>query len=217
MAQERETSQRLAKVPAIGPITASAVVATIGDASNLTSARHLSAALGLTPKQNGSDGKARQGGISKGGNTYLRLLLFIGAISVVRSKRAQEAGSWLARLLERRPAKVVAIALANKTARVIGAMLRVARPIGHRQRLLQVLRLPNTTAKQPSLRIKIIKRSDDVKGFVVLPRRWVVQRTFSWFGRNRRLAKDYESLAATFASFVMLAAIQLGARRLARG
>ena len=72
-------------------------------------------------------------------------------------------------------------------------------------------------ARQPSLRIEIVKRSDDMKGFVVLPRRWVVERTFSWFGRNRRLAKDYENLAATLASFVMLAAIQLGVRRLARG
>ena len=71
-------------------------------------------------------------------------------------------------------------------------------------------------AKQPSLRIEIIKRSDDMKGFVVLPRRWVVERTFSWFGRNRRLAKDYENLAATLATFVTLAAIQLGIRRLAR-
>lgn len=71
-------------------------------------------------------------------------------------------------------------------------------------------------ATQPSLRIEIVKRSDDMKGFVVLPRRWVVERTFSWFGRNRRLAKDYENLAATLASFVTLAAIQLGIRRLAR-
>ena len=71
-------------------------------------------------------------------------------------------------------------------------------------------------AKQPSLRIEIVKRSDDMKGFVVLPRRWVVERTFSWFGRNRRLAKDYENLAATLATFVTLAAIQLGIRRLAR-
>jgi transposase len=71
-------------------------------------------------------------------------------------------------------------------------------------------------AKQPSPRIEIVKRSDDTKGFVVLPRRWVVERTFSWFGRNRRLAKDYENLAATLGSFVMLAAIQLGIRRLAR-
>jgi transposase len=71
-------------------------------------------------------------------------------------------------------------------------------------------------ATQPSLRIEIVKRSDDMRGFVVLPRRWVVERTFSWFGRNRRLAKDYENLAATLATFVTLAAIQLGIRRLAR-
>ncbi len=119
-----EASRRLAKIPGVGPITASAVVATIGDASSFTSARHLSAAWGLTPKQNSSGGKAKQGGISKAGNIYLRRLLFLGAIAVIRSKRAQEAGGWLARLLERRPAKVVAIAVANKTARVIWAMLR---------------------------------------------------------------------------------------------
>jgi transposase len=122
--KSNEASRRLAKIPGVGPITASAVVATIGNASNFTSPRHLSAALGLTPRQNSSGGKARQGGISKAGNTYLRRLLFIGAIAVIRSKRAQEAGSWLARLLERRPVKVVAIALANKTARVIWAMLQ---------------------------------------------------------------------------------------------
>lgn len=71
-------------------------------------------------------------------------------------------------------------------------------------------------AKSPGLRLEIVKRSDDMKGFVVLPRRWVVERTFSWFGRNRRLAKDYENLAATLAAFVTLAAIQFGLRRLAR-
>jgi transposase len=119
-----EASRRLAKIPGVGPITASAVVATIGDASNFTSARHLSAALGLTPRQNSSGGKARQGGISKAGNTYIRRLLFIGAIAVIRSRKAQEAGSWLSSLLDRRPAKVAAIAIANKTARVIWAMLR---------------------------------------------------------------------------------------------
>jgi transposase len=119
-----EASRRLAKIPGVGPITASAVVATIGDASNFTSARHLSAAWGLVPKQNSSGGKAKQGGISKAGNAYLRRLLFIGAVAVIRSQRAQEAESWLGRLLERRPAKVAAIAIANKTARVIWAMLR---------------------------------------------------------------------------------------------
>ena len=74
----------------------------------------------------------------------------------------------------------------------------------------------DAVAKVPGLRIQIVKRSDDMKGFVVLPRRWVVERTFSWFGRNRRLAKDYENLADTLATFVTLAAIQLGIRRLAR-
>lgn len=71
-------------------------------------------------------------------------------------------------------------------------------------------------AREPSLRIEIIKRSNDMKSFVVLPRRWVVERTLSWFGRNRRLAKDYENLTATLTTFVTLAAIQLGIRCLAR-
>ena len=71
-------------------------------------------------------------------------------------------------------------------------------------------------ATQPGLRIEIDKRSDDMKGFVVLPRRWVVERTFSWFGRNRRLAKDFENLAETLAAFVAIASIQIAIRRLAR-
>ena len=71
-------------------------------------------------------------------------------------------------------------------------------------------------AREPPLRVEIVKRSDDMKGFVVLPRRWVVERTFSWFGRNRRLNKDYENLADTLAAFITLACIQLAVRRLAR-
>jgi transposase len=65
-------------------------------------------------------------------------------------------------------------------------------------------------------RLEIVKRSDDTKGFVVLPRRWVVERTFSWFGRNRRLAKDFENLAETLGAFVALGSIQHALRRLAR-
>jgi putative transposase len=71
-------------------------------------------------------------------------------------------------------------------------------------------------AKVPGLRVEIVKRSDDMKEFVVLPRRWVVERTFSWFGRNRRLAKDFENLADTLSAFITLACIQLAVRRLAR-
>ena len=71
-------------------------------------------------------------------------------------------------------------------------------------------------ARVASLRIEIVKRSDNMKGFVPLSRRWVVERTFSWFGRNRRLAKDWENLATTLKTFVVLASIQLAIRRLAR-
>jgi transposase len=71
-------------------------------------------------------------------------------------------------------------------------------------------------AKTPRLRMEIVKRSDNMRGFVVLPRRWVVERTFSWFGRNRRLAKDFENLGETLATFVTLASIELALRRLAK-
>jgi putative transposase len=73
----------------------------------------------------------------------------------------------------------------------------------------------DAVARSPGLRLEIVKRADNRKGFVVLPRRWVVERTFSWFGRNRRLAKDYENLADTLAAFLTLAAIQFAIRRLA--
>ena len=71
-------------------------------------------------------------------------------------------------------------------------------------------------AKVPRLRLEIVKWSDDIMGFVVLPRRWVVERSFSWFGRNRRLAEDFENLAETLATVVTLASIQLTLRRLAK-
>ena len=71
-------------------------------------------------------------------------------------------------------------------------------------------------AKVPPLRMEIVKRSDEMKGFVELPRCWVVERTFSWFGRNRRLAKYFENLAETLGALVALASIQLALRRLAR-
>jgi transposase len=70
-------------------------------------------------------------------------------------------------------------------------------------------------AKMPLLRVGIFKRSDGICGFVVLPRRWVVEPTFSWFGRNRRLAKNFENLAETLGTFVTVASIQLAVRRLA--
>lgn len=120
-----ETSQRLATVPGIGPITATALVATVGDARNFKTGRHLAAWLGLTPREHASGLKRRQGAISKRGDAYLRKLLTQGAQSWLRHHRADQRGAdpWLAALLQRRPTAVVAIALANKNARIAWAVM----------------------------------------------------------------------------------------------
>ena len=117
-------SQLLAAVPGIGPITALSLAMTV-DASQFQSGRHFAAWLGLTPKQNSTGGKPRLGGISHQGNERLRQLLVIGATSVVRlAKPGHRFGTtWLLGLLQRRPKKVAAVALANKMARVVWAMM----------------------------------------------------------------------------------------------
>jgi transposase len=121
--KENEASRRLAAVPGIGPITASAIVATVGDVSNFASARHFAAWIGLVPKQNSTGGKPRQGGISKAGDHYLRRLLVLGATAVIRHTRIKAREGWLAELIERRPTMVAAVAQANKTARIVWALL----------------------------------------------------------------------------------------------
>lgn len=120
-----EASRRLATIPGIGPITASAIVASITDPAQFRSGRHLAAWIGLVPRQNSSGGKERQGGISKQGDRSLRRLLVLGAIAVIRHTRTRSAAeaSWLKDLLERRPAKLAAVAQANKTARIVWALL----------------------------------------------------------------------------------------------
>lgn len=125
--KEHEASRRLAAIPGVGPITASAIVATVGDASQFRSARHFAAWIGLVPKQHSSGGKQRQGGISKQGNPYLRRLLVIGATAVIRHAGGRLAttpsGAWAKSLLERRPPRLASVALANKTARIAWALL----------------------------------------------------------------------------------------------
>jgi transposase len=110
-----EASRRLATVPGIGPITASAIVASITDIDQFQSARHFAAWIGLTPRPNSSGGKERLGRISKQGDSYLRRLLVVG-------EKNGSAG-WLKALLARRPARLVTIAQANKTARIAWAVL----------------------------------------------------------------------------------------------
>lgn len=123
--KENEASRRLATIPGIGPITASAIVASITDPAQFRSGRHLAAWIGLVPRQNSSGGKERQGGISKQGDRTLRRLLVLGATAVIRHARTRltTEASWLKALLDRRPAKLVAVAQANKTARIVWALL----------------------------------------------------------------------------------------------
>lgn len=117
-------SCKLEKIPGVGPITASALVASIGDARQFANGRQVAAWLGLVPRQNSSGGKAMLLGISKRGDTYLRTLLIHGARSVLsHAWRRADQCSWLHRLVQRRNANVAAVALANKNARIIWALL----------------------------------------------------------------------------------------------
>jgi transposase len=117
-------SRKLEKIPGIGPITASALVASVGDARNFANGRQLAAWLGLVPKQHSSGGKTNLQGISKRGDTYLRTLLIHGARAVIRQfgHKANMQG-WLAKLLGRRNKNIAAVALANKNARIAWALL----------------------------------------------------------------------------------------------
>lgn len=122
--RENEASKKLARIPGIGPMTASALVASIGDAKSFKNGRQLAAWLGIVPKQHSTGGKQTLLGISKRGDTYLRTLLIHGARAVIRvAERKTLPDSWLGKLLARRNKNVVAVALANKNARTIWALL----------------------------------------------------------------------------------------------
>jgi len=112
--------QRIAQIPGVGLLTATAAIATMGEASAFKSGREFCAWLGLVPKQTGSGGKIRLGGISKRGDTYVRTLLIHGARSVLA--HAKEPGPWLEQIKARRPANVVIVAQAAKMARTIWAV-----------------------------------------------------------------------------------------------
>ncbi len=117
-------SQRLAAIPGVGPITAITMALSVNPA-NFESGRHFAAWLGLTPREHSTGGKHRLGRISKAGNERLRQMLVVGAMAVIRFAKpgSKSASSRLLKLLERRPRKVAAIALANKIARVVWAMM----------------------------------------------------------------------------------------------
>jgi len=120
-----DAARRLATIPGVGPITASALAATITDPTLFRSGRHLAAWLGLVPRQNSTGGKTQLGRISKMGDRYLRKLLVVGMTAVIRMARRTKAPAltWVNTLLERRPARLVSVALANKAARIAWVIL----------------------------------------------------------------------------------------------
>jgi transposase len=123
-ARSTEMGSRLMEVPGVGPVLASAIIAAVPDPAAFKSGRDLAAWIGLVPRQNSSGGKEKLGGITKQGDRYLRQLLVVGALAVIRY--AQTHGTkrpWLVHLLARRAPKIAAVALANKMARMIWAMM----------------------------------------------------------------------------------------------
>ena len=125
-AREDDAARRLATVPGIGPITASMIAATVGDGvGHFRSARHFAAWLGLVPRQRSTGGKTRLGRITKAGDREIRTLLVLGATSMVRraARWNSAAGAWTRGLLERRPVRLVTVALANKMARIAWALM----------------------------------------------------------------------------------------------
>ena len=123
--RSNQVSKRLNCIPGVGPLLATALVASVGDPKSFRSARHFSAWIGLVPKQHSSGGRERLGSISKQGDRYLRSLFTTGALAVIRYAKIHgtKHRPWLTSLLTRRPTKVAAIALANKIARMAWALL----------------------------------------------------------------------------------------------
>jgi len=123
-ARETDVGRRLMEIPGVGPLLASAFVASVADPTIFKCGRDLAAWIGLVPKQNSSGGKERLGGISRAGNRYLRQMLVVGAMAVIRhAERHGTKRAWLLQLLARRATKVAAVALANKTARMVWALM----------------------------------------------------------------------------------------------
>lgn len=119
-----EVGRRLQEIPGVGPLVASALLATVPDPQVFSTGRSLSAWLGLVPRQHSSGGKERLGGITKAGDTYLRKMLFVGAMAVIRhAERFGTRKPWLLKLLARRHPRIAAIALANKIGRIAWALM----------------------------------------------------------------------------------------------
>ena len=130
--KESEVSRRIGEIPGIGPLTATALIASIGDANTFENGRQVSAWLGLVPRQYSSGGKQNLQGISKRGDSYLRSLLIHGARAVVSTTKVKsETESWVGRILARKNVNVATVAVANRNARIVWALLKHNRQFKH--------------------------------------------------------------------------------------
>ena len=133
--QKNELSQRLAQIPGVGPIGATMLALKTPDPAGFKSARHFAAWIGLTPKDHSTGGKTRLGTITRAGDEALRSVLVVGATAIIRQVRQGRGRPWpwLQRLLERKPAKLVAVALANKIARIAWRLMMSGQSYDPRQ------------------------------------------------------------------------------------
>lgn len=134
VAKEDARVRLLRTIPGVGTVTASAIIASIGDGHQFRNGREFAAWLGLTPVNKSSGGKEKLGRITKMGDQYLRSLLVVGMTSLVRQTRShpERASKWLTSLLERKAARVATVAMANKTARIVWAVLTRNEPYSPR-------------------------------------------------------------------------------------
>ena len=125
VAQDDARVSLLRTIPGVGAVTASAIIASIGNGHQFRNGREFAAWLGLTPANKSSGGKEKLGRITKMGDQYLRSLLVVGMTSLVRQTKShpERASKWLTSLLERKPARLATVAMANKTARIVWAVL----------------------------------------------------------------------------------------------
>jgi transposase len=169
MVQHRsnEASQRLETIPGIGVIAATAIAATVPDPKVFGSGRDFAAWIGLVPREDSTGGKQKLGPISKRGYRYLRRILVVGACAVLRYARHKpEKYPWLTKLLARKPFKVVAVALANKMARIAWALL--AKGDTYRVPIESVLSLPICETVNPMVSVSLsAAKAGDAKATVV--------------------------------------------------
>jgi transposase len=161
--RQDQTSQCLATIPGIGPIGSVSFALKVPDPSAFRSGRHFAAWIGITPRENSTAGKHRPGKISREGDENLRRLLVLGATAVIQQVKRGRASPWLLELLARKPKKLAAVALANKMARIVWAMMMTARSTGVRRRpeparhrhLTHLERARTATARWPSVEPRI--------------------------------------------------------------